>query len=392
MCAQALPIAAYLPSTLATQMDRPFTRNSTASPQTGRSALLQIRTNSGIQVNIELPERHVHWAFPPLKNQVRNALPGDTLCSFMDNHVAKWRVVTGWIAVSTSTIVACFWAFWGSIENFHEGWFYPSIWRNIGLMFVQFLSPMLIIMAASAAVTRWPKLALPGLGAAAVAAALFFRGAGAAIGWIVIPLALLAVLYHFGRPEPRRWALRCLILLPTLTAIVCGAYPGWRAVHRLDDGNYGLRVVEGNGVTLAWAPEGPGWPSHHASWDDARHACAHLTPDGRSLATTPQNHWRLPTVEEAVRSMVYRGRNAGGTWDESHHRPQYRVMPEKDSPLWRAHSQIIYWWTDTESAPGKAYRIAYNGYVTSARKEGWGDYWAFRCVCEPSKVEIPTRR
>ena len=43
------------------------------------------------------------------------------------------------------------WACWGSNENFHEGWYYPSIWRNIGLMFVQYLSPMLIVML----MTRW---------------------------------------------------------------------------------------------------------------------------------------------------------------------------------------------------------------------------------------------
>ena len=34
------------------------------------------------------------------------------------------RQVIGWIAVAISTIITCFWAFWGIIENFHEGWYY----------------------------------------------------------------------------------------------------------------------------------------------------------------------------------------------------------------------------------------------------------------------------
>lgn len=172
---------------------------------------------------------------------------------------AKRRQMAGWAAVSISTLVACFWAFWGSNENFHEGWFSPSVWQNIGLMFAQYLSPMLIVMLISILALAWPRLALPLFGASAVAVAWFFRGSHAAITLIVIPMLTLGMLYHFGRPEPRRWAWRCLIGLPLITMVVCGAYPGWLATHRLDDGNYGMRLIAGNGVTLIWAPEGPGW-------------------------------------------------------------------------------------------------------------------------------------
>ncbi|MFN2151362.1 MAG: hypothetical protein ACK2T5_07195, partial [Anaerolineales bacterium] len=55
--------------------------------------------------------------------------------------------IVGWIAVSISTLVTCFWAFWGIVENFHEGWYAESLLANLGLMFVQYLSPMLIFMA-----------------------------------------------------------------------------------------------------------------------------------------------------------------------------------------------------------------------------------------------------
>ena len=294
----------------------------------------------------------------------------------------KWQRICGWTAVSISTLVAGFWGFWGSIENFHEGWYFTSLWRNLVLMLVQYLSPMLIVVGLSTIAIRWRRAALPIFGALAVAAAFFFHGAAAPLELIATPLLIVGVLYHFGCTEPKRWALRSVIVLPILTAIVCGAYPGWRVMHRFDDGNYGMRLIEGNGVALVWAPAGPGWPSHYASWSQAQRACAALTADGRSLSDTPQNRWRLPTVDEAVRSLVYRGQNAGGVWNASLKRAQYRVMPDKDSPLWNVHSQVIYWWTGTEEGKDKAYRIAYNGYVFALNKRGWGDYWAYRCVSE----------
>ena len=49
------------------------------------------------------------------------------------------RQIVGWIAVGLSTAVTCFWAFWGIIENFHEGWYYESWFSNVELMFVQYL-------------------------------------------------------------------------------------------------------------------------------------------------------------------------------------------------------------------------------------------------------------
>lgn len=308
----------------------------------------------------------------------------------MNGWSARRGQILGWAAVSISTAFACLWAFWGSNENFHEAWYFPGIWRNIALMLVQYLSPMLIVMLISVLALRWPRLAIPLLTIGAIAVAWFFRGKYAAIVLIAIPLAVIGVLYHFGRPEPRRWAWRCLVWLPLITAVACGAYPGWRAIHRWDDGNYGVRRIEGNGVTLIWSPEGPGWPARGgASWHKAMRSCATLSADGRSLIDQPQNVWRLPTVDEAVRSLVYRGANAGGTWDPLLRRAQYRVTPDKDSPLWKVHSQVIYWWTGTEAGGDEAYYITNNGYVLSFPKRMRPGDLAFRCVCEPSTASVP---
>ena len=295
------------------------------------------------------------------------------------------------MAVFISTVAACFWAFWGSVENFHEGWFSTSIWQNILLMFVQYLSPMLIVLLISAVVLQWPRLAIPVLGSLALGAVLFFRVRFVPAVLSVAAALCLGVLYHFGRPQPRPWAWRCLLVLPVITALVCGAYPAWLAAHRFDDGNYGMRRIDGNGLSLVWAPEGPGWPTKGVAWQEAKRRCRYLSEDGLSLAEAPRNFWRLPTVDEAVRSSVFRGQNAGGVWDPEAHRARYRVTPEKDSPLWKVHSQVIYWWTDTEADENHAYYISYNGYVLLAPKRLAAGDLAFRCVCEPGnqKAAMP---
>jgi len=67
------------------------------------------------------------------------------------------RQIVGWIAVGLSIIITCFWAFWGIIETFHEGWYYESLLSNLGLMFVQYLSPMLIFMGVTLISVYWPR-------------------------------------------------------------------------------------------------------------------------------------------------------------------------------------------------------------------------------------------
>ncbi len=58
----------------------------------------------------------------------------------------KVKTVTGWIAFGLSLIIASAWAFRGAIENFHEGWYFDSFLINVGLMLIQYASPMLIFV------------------------------------------------------------------------------------------------------------------------------------------------------------------------------------------------------------------------------------------------------
>jgi hypothetical protein len=165
-----------------------------------------------------------------------------------------------------------------------------------------------------------------------------------------------------------------------LTLLVGGVEPVVRVAGRVNDNNVEARLVEGNGVRLVWAPEGAGWPRKGVPWHDAVTRCRHLSEDGRTLAEVPKNIWRLPTVEEAVGSMSRHGVNSRGTWDAQTRTPSYQTRPDKESPLWNSHSQVIYWWTATEINDEQAYIIVYDGKVWPRRKRFAPDYLAYRCV------------
>ncbi|MFN2217821.1 MAG: DUF1566 domain-containing protein [Anaerolineae bacterium] len=294
------------------------------------------------------------------------------------------RQAVGWIAVGLSVAIACVWAFWGIIENYHEGWYYGSLLSNIGLMFAQYLSPMLIFMGVALASISWPRIGAALHVIMALAVAWFFQAfTNTVILFLIAPLVGIGALYWYGRPRPRKLALALAIGLPLLTLTLAGIGPALRVSRRVDDGNLSARTVQGNGVDLIWAPDGPGWPRKGADWYAAQQACQHLGEDGLTLASVPQHIWRLPTVDEAVRSMARHGQNSRGVWDAETAKATYGTIPDKESPLWNVHSQVIYWWTATEVDEKHAYIIVYDGKVWSRTKEFGPAYLGFRCVKRP---------
>jgi len=291
------------------------------------------------------------------------------------------RKIVGWIAVVISTIITCIWAFWGISENFHEGWYYASWLSNLGLMFTQYLSPMLLFMGVTLVSIFWPRLGGSLHAILALLAVWFFDAfSNAATFLIILPLIGLGMLYWFGRPQPRKIAISLVIGFPLLVMIISGIEPVIRVSQRVDDGDLQARSVPGNGVNLTWAPNGPGWPLEGTDWNGAQQACQHLDEDGLQLASTPQDIWRLPTVDEAVRSMARHGQNSSGVWDAETAQATYEITPDKESPLWNIHSQVIYWWTATEIDEERAYIIVYDGKVWPRSKQFGPDYLGFRCV------------
>ena len=308
----------------------------------------------------------------------------------------KKRIVLGWIAVGLSTLVTSIWAFWGTIENFHEGWYYPSLIQNIGLMFIQYLSLMLIFMVIAILAVRFPKfggILYTIIGIAFCIWIILTRRAISAsiiLSWlpVTVPLVIIGILYFFGRPESRKLAYAIIIGLPLFVIIVCAAEPVYRISGRINDGNYEARLIEGNNVRLVWAPEGPGWPHKGGvDWEKAKQICQFLKEDGKTLSDTPQDVWRLPTVNEAVRSATRHGKNCGGIWDSNTYRAIYNIKPDKESPLWDSHSQVIYWWTSTEKDEDKAYIIVYHGRVYPRSKSQKMGSLGFRAVKEVLKKE-----
>jgi hypothetical protein len=294
------------------------------------------------------------------------------------------RRIAGWIAVGLSIVITCVWAVWGILETFHEGWYHESLLSNVGLMFVQYLSPMLIFMGVTLISITWPRFGGVLHIILALLAVWFFQAfSNAATFLIITPLIGLGLLYWFGRPQPRKIAVALTIGLPILTLIIFGIEPILRVSQRVDDGNLQARLVHGNGVNLIWAPDGPGWPRAGGSWDEAQRVCQCLGEDGLTFAPAPQRIWRLPTMDEAVRSMARHGQNSGGVWDAENAKATYKTRPDKESPLWNVYSQVIYWWTATEVDEERANIIVYDGKVWPRAKHFGPAYLGFRCVKQP---------
>ena len=167
--------------------------------------------------------------------------------------------------------------------------------------------------------------------------------------------------------------------MPLITLIVFGVEPIIRVSGRINDGNFGARKIEQNDISLIWAPRGPGWPDDGMNWQEADSICSYLKEDGLTLADVPQNIWRLPTVEEAVKSMQRHGANAKGKLN-AEGQPEYEIRPDKETPMWNPNSKVIYWWTKTEIDENNAYIIVYDGKIWERRKAFSANYLGFRAV------------
>ena len=296
----------------------------------------------------------------------------------------RLKHIVGWTCVAAATLATSFLGFWGIVENFHEGWHHPTLLLRLVWMFA-YLSLMFVFMLLSLASVRWPWVGVSLFTGVALFSLWFFHASTATIQMIVFPAVLLGLGFAFGRPTPKALAYRLIILVPLVTVLIAGVGPAQRVSLRIDDGDRGMRRLSENGVDLIWAPQGPGWPTQGLSWHEAVKRCSYLSQDGTTVEETQQNIWRLPSVEEAVRSQCLHGKNSGGKWDATDATASYRQRPDKESPLWDPHSQVVYWWTATEANDEQAYMIVYDGKVWPRPKTMGAGYLAFRAVKSPSE-------
>jgi hypothetical protein len=299
----------------------------------------------------------------------------------------KLKILFAYLAVSITILFSSLWALWGIVENFHEGWYFTSIWQNLLMLFIQYMSLTIIFVVLSLIALRWRKIGLGIYIVMATFLAIFFsRGYFTVIGiMIVIPLVSLGLLFYFGklRPNSLKRAKVSIILIPLIISIIAGTPGAWRVSQRIDDGDYGMRTIVGNGIILIWAPSGPGWPEGGISWSEAQNRSLHLAENGSILMDTPQNIWRVPSVEELVRSQCQHGVNAGGVWNNITKTASYTIIPDKETPLWKVYSKVIYYWTRTEISETRAYYITYSGTVYDRDKRDSPGYLSFRAVKDP---------
>jgi hypothetical protein len=331
------------------------------------------------------------------KNESAQTALGQEQGSAGPARILRLRFILGWIALALGTLTASLWAFWGTVENFHEGWFEPELWpRLLGLL--RYLSPMLLSMLLTLLGIRFPRLG----GGLFFAIAAWFSwwvfstrsepGIASVLSWLPVTLVPICagLLFWHGRPRPLRLASWIALLLPLAVALACSVEPLWRIAHRVNDGDLSAQYVAGNEVELIWAPAGPGWartPQEVLKYDEAVQRCAHLSADGLSVMEEAQHIWRLPSIEEAVASLTRAGHNAGGSWDADKRRAAYRMMPDKESPLWDPHSTTIYMWTSTEPDQQHAYKIVYNGQVWPVDKQRPLGSHGFRAVRAATAAE-----
>lgn len=296
----------------------------------------------------------------------------------------KRERILGWIGVTITVLISGFWAYWGAFENFHEGWYSTSFRENVFMLVFQYLLFPIVFVVLALVILKWRKIGLALHLAVGAFCVWFFSGATFSVLWltIVIPFIILGLVYYFGRPYPLKWAYRLIVLVPLIIVLAISIPQGIKVSKRVDDGDFGTRIVQGNGVTLAWAPRGPGWPDEGVTWDEAQEICKYLSEDGLTIMNTEQNVWRLPSVDEAVRSMMLHGENAGGVWDAAEETAAYETKPDKESPLWDVHSKVIYYWTGDVSAEDadQAYIVVYNGGVYLRRTASSYGYLSFRAV------------
>lgn len=346
----------------------------------------------------------------------------------------------GWIAKSLLIIITSLWCAWSIGEMYHEGWWGPFYIRLI------YLIPGTAFLLLTLIGIKWPRiggwliLIFGGLFTLSFLDISFTDGkmsigrdlAGFMVsGPLVFLAALLLVearnqkrrLANGWTPHANWWRRNFWYLLavvpPLLVFIGMSIYYLPFVLTRIDDGDRGARLIEGNDVTLIWAPEGPGWNwkqdyGGYPSWnmlalyglppvgmedkgyggetgifasdeDMAKYnLCLYLSKDGLTLETEPQNIWRMPTIDEYALSFARHGENAGCIWQgEGHDKMICDTLPDKETPLWAPDMEPIYYWAAEEYSDREGYYVSYNGWVEKAYKPGGNPRHSYRCVRNP---------
>jgi hypothetical protein len=210
------------------------------------------------------------------------------------------------------------------------------------------------------------------------------------------------------------------VIPPLMIFLVMSAFSLPLVLTRMDDGDRGIRIIEGNEKKLIWAPEGPGWNwkqdyGGYPSWNmialygldpvgfDQKpgydfkkgefasetemlkyNLCLYLNDEGTSLETEVQNIWRMPTIRDYASAFARHGINAGCVWQgEGFDQMTCDIQPDKETPLWAPDLEPIYYWAAEEAETQYGYFVSYNGWVSKTNKNGGNPRHSYRCVRNP---------
>ena len=279
----------------------------------------------------------------------------------------KVKKIIAYTTLTISLLIISFWSYWGINEAFHEGWYHTSLWQNISLTFIQYLSIPIIFLAVSIIAMNYKKIG-SGLFLTLGIFVMFFFNSNAGRFLILIPLLLFAFGFYFGEFKHKKMINISFIVICLLIILSFGIPQLIKVENRFNDYNFETRTIIGNNIQLTWAPQGIGFPLEGTNWQTAKDNCAKLEGD-----------WRLPTREEIVRSMTRNNNSVKGIIN-SEGRPEYEIKPDKETPIWNPYSQIIYYWTSESKDEQRAYLVAYNGYILDRSKTSGANYQGYRCV------------
>ena len=186
----------------------------------------------------------------------------------------------GWVASIATIIITALWCYWSIGEMYHEGWggaFYVPL---------LYLIPGTAFLMLTLFVLKWPRvggwliIVFGGLFTISFLDFSFVDGKltiGRDLAGFMVsgPLVFLGVLFlvearnrkrriaQGWAPHSKWWRRNIWNLLavgpPVLILIGWSIHSLPIVLTRIDDGDRGARRIEGNGVDLIWAPEGPGW-------------------------------------------------------------------------------------------------------------------------------------
>ncbi|MCP5099535.1 MAG: hypothetical protein GY943_28610 [Chloroflexi bacterium] len=350
------------------------------------------------------------------------------------------RRLPGYAAGFFMILVTLFWVYWSIGEMYHEGWW------GVGYNRLAYLIPGTVCLLLTLVAFRWPQVGGWLIVIIGIGFTIFFMDPKWENGRFTInreisgflisgSLVFIGILFLIEAHFKKRWPvphittlpwwrrnLRYLFVLVPSLLIFIGFSVFYLPilVRRIDDGNRDAQLIAGNGVTLIWAPEGPGWNWQQAwggypSWQhialygsapigmddkpgygsqigvfanqaqmDSLNVCLYLGDNGLTLMNQPQYIWRMSTVDEYVRSLTRHGENAGCRWQgEENGQVACDILPDKESPLWNPQLAPIYYWAANEFNDRQGFFVSFNGYVNTTTKTSGNPRHSYRCVRDP---------